>query len=62
MIAIRLPECDTAALHLALRARGVEIPCYRWRDICLARLSVQGYTCLDDGDRLATALHAEIAG
>lgn len=62
MIAIRLPECDTAALHLALRARGVEIPCYRWRDICLARLSVQGYTCLDDGDRLVAALHAEIAG
>jgi isopenicillin-N epimerase len=62
MIALPLPDCDTAALHLALRARGVEIPCYRWRDICLARVSVQGYTSSDDGDRLVTALRAEIAG
>jgi isopenicillin-N epimerase len=62
MIALPLPECDTTALHLALRARGVEIPCYRWRGRPFARLSVQGYNDRTDGDRLIAALGDALAG
>ncbi len=62
MIALPLPECDTTALHLALRARGVEIPCYRWQGRPLVRLSVQGYNDRTDGDRLIAALGDALAG
>jgi isopenicillin-N epimerase len=62
MIALPLPECDTKALHLALRARGVEIPCYRWQGQPFARLSVQGYNDHTDGDRLIAALGDALAG
>ncbi len=61
MIALPLPDCDTAALHLALRARGVEIPCYRWQGRCFARLSVQGYNREEDGIRLIAALRDALA-
>lgn len=56
MIALPLPDCDTAALHRDLRARCVEIPCYRWKRKPFARLSVQGYNGADDGARLVAEL------
>lgn len=56
MIALPLPECDTEALHRDLRARGVEIPCYRWQGRPLLRLSVQGYNSAADGARLVGEL------
>jgi len=56
MIALPLPECDTEVLHRDLRARGVEIPCYRWQGRPFARLSVQGYNTPADGERLLAEL------
>lgn len=56
MIALPLPDCDTTALHLDLRARGVEIPCYRWQGRPMMRLSVQAYNGADDGARLVAEL------
>lgn len=61
MIALPLPDCDTVALHFALRARGVEIPCYRWQGQSLARLSVQGYNSDADGIRLVAAMRDALA-
>lgn len=61
MIALPLPDCDPEALHLALRAQGVEIPCYHWQGRPFARLSVQGYNSTADGERLITALGEALA-
>jgi len=58
MVAMPLPDCDTAALKAHLWARGVEIPCYRWSDRCFARVSVQGYNTGDDLDRLMDGLRS----
>ena len=57
MFAVRLPDCDPAALQRDLMARWkIEMPCYRWKEHCIARFSVQGYTTQAQLDLLVAAL------
>lgn len=57
MVAMPIPECDTAAVHKALfDDYGIEIPVFRWKDTCIARLSVQGYNSRGQMDKLVAAL------
>ena len=57
MVAMPLPDCDTDALKLALYDKyRIEIPVFRWQDICIARLSVQGYNSRPQMDLLIDAL------
>ncbi|UYN99054.1 MAG: aminotransferase class V-fold PLP-dependent enzyme [Devosia sp.] len=57
MVAMPIPECDTAEIHRRLfDDYGIEIPVFRWRDTCIARLSVQGYNSAPQMDRLVAAL------
>ena len=57
MVAMPIPECDTAAIHKTLFDRyNIEIPVFRWQDTCIARLSVQGYNSAAQMDRLIAAL------
>lgn len=57
MVAMPIPDCDTAALKLALYEKyRIEIPVFRWRDTCIVRLSVQGYNSRPQMDRLLDAL------
>ena len=57
MVAMPIPECDTAALHKALFDQySIEIPVFKWQDTCIVRLSVQGYNSVQQMDRLIEAL------
>ena len=57
MVAMPLPECDTEQLKLDLIERyNIEIPVFKWRDRCIARLSVQGYNGKAQMDLLISAL------
>ena len=57
MVAIPLPDCDTFELQRALLEKySIEIPCYRWQNRCLVRLSVQGYNTRQQMDDLVKAL------
>ncbi len=57
MVAIPLPDCDTVELQRVLLDKySIEIPCYRWQNRCLVRLSVQGYNTRQHMDALVNAL------
>lgn len=57
MVAMQIPECDTAEIHKALFDRySIEIPVFKWQDTCIVRLSVQGYNSVQQMDRLIEAL------
>ncbi|MCR6673946.1 aminotransferase class V-fold PLP-dependent enzyme [Devosia ginsengisoli] len=57
MVAMPIPDCDVAALKLALYDRyRIEIPVFRWQDTCIVRLSVQGYNSRPQMDLLLDAL------
>ncbi|QDZ10967.1 aminotransferase class V-fold PLP-dependent enzyme [Devosia ginsengisoli] len=57
MVAMPIPDCDVAALKLALYDKyRIEIPVFRWQDRCIARLSVQGYNSRPQMDLLIDAL------
>ena len=57
MVAMPIPECDTAEIHKALFDRyRIEIPVFKWQQTCIARLSVQGYNSRPQMDRLIEAL------
>jgi isopenicillin-N epimerase len=57
MVAMPIPECDTAEIHKTLFDRyRIEIPVFKWQDHCIARLSVQGYNSKPQMDRLLDAL------
>lgn len=61
MVAMPIPECDTAALHKTLFDRyRIEIPVFKWQETCIARLSVQGYNSKPQMDRLIEALSKEL--
>ncbi len=63
MVAMPIPECDTMALQRALwQEYRIEIPCYRWKDHFVVRLSVQGYNGQSQLDLLAEALQALVPG
>jgi isopenicillin-N epimerase len=57
MVAMPLPTCDPMALkHALLIYDNIEIPCFKWKDHTIVRLSVQGYNEQMQMDRLVTAL------
>ncbi|WEK06642.1 MAG: aminotransferase class V-fold PLP-dependent enzyme [Candidatus Devosia phytovorans] len=57
MVAMPIPECDTAEIHKLLFDRyRIEIPVFKWQDHCIARVSVQGYNSRPQMDRLIEAL------
>lgn len=57
MVAMPIPDCDVAALKLALYDKyRIEIPVFRWQDTCIVRLSVQGYNSQPQMDLLIDAL------
>lgn len=57
MVAMPLPECDTAEIHKQLFDRyRIEIPVFKWQDHCIARVSVQGYNSQPQMDKLLSAL------
>jgi len=57
MVAMPIPECDTAEIHKLLFDRyRIEMPVFKWQDHCIARLSVQGYNSRPQMDRLIEAL------
>ncbi len=62
MVAMPVPECDPPDLQRRLLAGyGIEIPCFRWRQHCIVRLSVQGYNSQAQLDGLVGALQTELA-
>lgn len=57
MVAMPIPECDTAEIHKLLFDRyRIEMPVFKWQDRCIARLSVQGYNSRPQMNRLIEAL------
>lgn len=57
MVAMPIPDCDTAEIHKLLFDRyRIEIPVFKWQDRCIARLSVQGYNSRPQMDLLLDAL------
>ena len=62
MVAMPIPECDVAEIHKTLRERyKIEIPVLKWQDVCIARVSVQGYNSRPQMDALIAAL-SELLG
>jgi isopenicillin-N epimerase len=57
MVAMPIPPRDTAQLQRDLMADyGIEIPCFKWQDHCIVRVSAQGYNTQGDMDHLVHAL------
>ncbi|MHA6690013.1 aminotransferase class V-fold PLP-dependent enzyme [Devosia sp. A449] len=57
MVAMPVPDCDVEAIKDALLTRyNIEIPVFKWQDICIVRLSVQGYNSKPQMDLLIDAL------
>lgn len=57
MVAMPIPECDAPEVHKLLFERyRVEIPVFKWKQTCIARLSVQGYNSRPQMDILISAL------
>lgn len=63
MVAMPVADCDPAVLQRRLWDEyRIEIPCYRWQDHCIVRLSVQGYNSQSQMDLLVAALQALVPG
>jgi isopenicillin-N epimerase len=59
MVAMPVPDCDPMTLKLALLAQSkIEIPCFKWKEHTIVRLSVQGYNTQKEMDILVKALKA----
>lgn len=57
MVAMPIPDCDTAHVHKTLFDRyGIEIPVFKWQGRSIARVSVQGYNSRPQMDHLIEAL------
>lgn len=57
MVAMPIPECDAPEVHKILFERyRIEIPVFKWKQTCIARLSVQGYNSRPQMDTLIAAL------
>ena len=63
MAAMPVPDCDPLDLQRALMADfGIEIPCFKWQDHTIVRVSAQGYNTQTDMDLLVTALTELLPG
>jgi isopenicillin-N epimerase len=59
MVSMPIPTCDPLILQRTLMAEyGIEIPCFRWQDHTIVRVSAQGYNTQSQMDLLVTALTA----
>jgi isopenicillin-N epimerase len=59
MVSMPIPACDPLILQRTLMAEyGIEIPCFRWQDHTIVRVSAQGYNTQTQMDLLVTALTA----
>lgn len=57
MVAMPVPDCDPKQLKSALLANGnIEIPCFKWKNHSVVRLSVQGYNSQAQMDLLVATL------
>ena len=57
MVALPLPECDVMNIKNRLYDEfQIEIPVMRWKEHCIARISIQGYNTPADGQSLISAL------
>lgn len=57
MVAMPVPVCDPALLkHRLYEDYQIEIPCFRWQDRTIVRISVQPYTSDAELDRFVLAL------
>ena len=57
MVALPLPDCDVIEVKNRLYDEfQIEIPVFRWKDHCIARISIQGYNTPADGQSLISAL------
>ena len=57
MVALPLPDCDVMEVKNRLYDEfQIEIPVFRWKDHCIARISIQGYNTPADGQSLISAL------
>jgi len=57
MAAMPVPDCDTLQLQCKLIADyGIEIPCFKWQDHTIVRVSAQGYNTQKHMDHLVGAL------
>jgi len=57
MVAMPVTACDPLVLQRTLMAEyGIEIPCFKWQDHTIVRVSAQGYNSQAQMDRLVVAL------
>jgi isopenicillin-N epimerase len=57
MAAMPVPACDPLILQQTLMADyGIEIPCFKWQDHTVVRVSAQGYNTQSQMDLLVNAL------
>ena len=57
MVALPLPNCDVMEVKNRLYDEfQIEIPVFRWKEHCIARISIQGYNTPADGQSLISAL------
>ena len=57
MVSLPLPECDVMNIKNQLYDEfRIEIPVFRWKEHCIARISIQGYNTPADGQCLLEAL------
>lgn len=57
MASMPVPDCDPLVLQQTLMAEyGIEIPCFKWQDHTIVRVSAQGYNTQSQMNLLVTAL------
>jgi isopenicillin-N epimerase len=57
MVSMPVPSCDTLLLQRSLMDQfSIEIPCFKWQDHTIVRVSAQGYNTQGQMDLLVTAL------
>ena len=57
MVSMPVTPCDPLALQRTLMEQyGIEIPCFKWQDHTIVRVSAQGYNTQSQMDRLVMAL------
>ena len=63
MVSMPVPECDPLTLQRTLyQEYKIEIPCFKWKEHTIVRLSVQGYNSPAQMDQLVAALKSLLPG